>query len=150
MVNKTPIRLSMMKFSLITSFKFSDGANQELVKTVLEKNRLRDKYFEGYHTITFNVFKELLALFARTKKPLKHINDDRLHLALVLFVVGVMKAQDYNRGIDINLLAVANNIELFYNCGRGVQAYLWMLDFFKKMNLKGKIEELKNKGGKKR
>ena len=96
MVNKTPIRLSMMKFSLITSFKFSDGANQELVKTVLEKNRLRDKYFEGYHTITFNVFKELLALFARTKKPLKHINDDRLHLALVLLVVGVMKAQYYN------------------------------------------------------
>ena len=96
MVNKTPIRLSMTEFSLITGLKFLGVTYQELVKITLEKNRLRDKYFEGYHTITFNVFKELLALFARTKKPLKHINDDRLHLALVLLVVGVMKAQYYN------------------------------------------------------
>ena len=106
-----------MKFSLITGLKFSGIANQELVKTELEKNRLRDKYFEGHHTITVNTLKELLLSLAPTKKPLEDINDDRVKVALVLFVVGVVKAQDYNQGIDINLLAMADNIELFDSCG---------------------------------
>ena len=52
MVNKTPIRLSMTEFALITGLKFLGVTYQELVKITLEKNRLRDKYFEGHHTIT--------------------------------------------------------------------------------------------------
>ena len=149
-VNKTPMRLSMTEFSLITGLKFSGGANQELVKTALEKNRLKDKYFEGHHTITVSALKELLPSLVPTKNPPEDINDDRVKLALVLFVVGVVKAQDYNRGIDINLLAMADNIELFDSCDWGTQAYLWMLNSFKKLDLKSKIEKLNNKGGKKR
>ena len=150
MVNKRPMRLSMTEFSLITGLKFSGCANQELVKTALQKNRLRDKYFESHLTITVNALKELLSSFAPTKKPPEDINDNRLKLALVLFVVGIVKAQDFNRGIDINLLAMADNIELFDSCDWGAQAYLWMLNSFKILDLKSKIEELNNKGGKKR
>ena len=96
------------------------------------------------------MLKELLSSLVPTKKPPEDISCDGVKLALVLFVVGLVNAQDYNRGIDINLLVMADNIKLFDSCDWGAQAYLWMLNSFKILDLKSKIEELNNKGGKKR
>lgn len=97
-----------MEFPLITGSNFQVvqwGDDENSIKEI----RLKHKYFKDYHAIIVNDLKELLLSLA----PKVDINDDRLNIALVLFVAGVLKAQDYNRGINIKLLAIHDNINLF-------------------------------------
>ena len=50
------------------------------------------------------------------ENPSEDINNNEVKLALILFVCRCSeKAQYYNRGININLLAIVEDIKLFDN-----------------------------------
>ena len=143
LVNGIPIRFSMTEFSLITGLDCSTGLDEETLKNASIGHRLCYKYFSGSTNIYVHDLKKL--------ETLEHPEDiglDKVRIALVLFLMGVLMGLEYSTAIRSDLLGLVENICLFEECSWGVEVCKYTLGKMKK-DLRAKVNMLKNDKGKK-
>ncbi|GMN63954.1 hypothetical protein TIFTF001_033013 [Ficus carica] len=112
--------------------------DEESLNKAKENNRLRDKYFGGKNSISVNdLYEKLEAMSSR--------EDNKLKITLLLFLYGVLRAQDYRRPIDISHMAIVDDVDLFDNCDWGVQTYEYTLKSLRK-NIRDIADNMKENG----
>lgn len=138
LVNGTPMRFSMEEYALITGLNFAPGPDKWRLDMARNNNRLRDKYFGVNKRISVHDLKKKLADMGPWE------DDDKLKIALILFLVGVLRAQRYKSSIDIGLMGIVDDIDLFDSCDWGVKTYEYTLNSLRK-DIVDKADALKRK-----
>ncbi|CAA3018308.1 Hypothetical predicted protein [Olea europaea subsp. europaea] len=93
--------------SIVTGLHAGSFPEGDRYTKALEKRRLKEKYFKSLEKISCA---QLEKAFVRVSTPWA----DRYKLGLALIVEGVVTALDNNVGIDEDMLALVDDLELFF------------------------------------
>jgi hypothetical protein len=104
-------RFGLQEYALVTGLRCGVLPDDDRFHRVVEKTRLKDKYFKSSDKISCA---QLQNTCARSTTP----RADRYKLGLALIVEGIFKAPDNNVGIDVETLSLVDDLDIFF-------AYPW-------------------------
>ncbi|CAA3022847.1 Hypothetical predicted protein [Olea europaea subsp. europaea] len=102
------IRFRIQEYALVTGLRYGLLPDDNVMERVLEKMRLKDKYFKHVDKISCA---QLEKTFLRSSMP----PADQYKLGLALIIEGVFNALDNNVGIDMEILSIIDNLDLFFS-----------------------------------
>lgn len=103
----------MQEYALVTELRCGILLNDNAMDRVLEKRRLKDKYFKNMNKISCAQLEET---FLRLSTP----RADRYKLGLDLIIKGVFNASDNNVGIDMATSIVDDLDNLFLSLEKSI------------------------------
>ncbi|CAA2945550.1 Hypothetical predicted protein [Olea europaea subsp. europaea] len=104
-------RFGPQEYAIVTGLHAGSFSEGDRYTKALEKRRLKEKYFKSLEKISCAQLEKAF-LLASTPRA------DRYRLGLALIVEGVITALDNNVGIDEDMLAIVDDLKLFF-------AYPW-------------------------
>ncbi|CAA3032968.1 Hypothetical predicted protein, partial [Olea europaea subsp. europaea] len=104
-------RFGIQEYALVTGLRCSLLSDDNVMERVLDKMRLKDKYFKYVDKISCAQMEQT---FLQSSMP----RVNRYKLSLALIIEGVFNAPDNNVGIDIETLSIIDDLDLFFS-------YLW-------------------------
>ncbi|CAA3000338.1 Hypothetical predicted protein [Olea europaea subsp. europaea] len=96
-------RFGIQEYALVTGLRCGLLPDDNVMDRVLNKRRLKDKYFKHVDKISCA---QLEQTFLRSSTP----RTDRYKFGLALIIEGVFNAPDNNVGIDIETLSIVDNL----------------------------------------
>ncbi|CAA2970279.1 Hypothetical predicted protein [Olea europaea subsp. europaea] len=106
----------IQEYALVTGLRCGLLPDDNVMERVLDKRRLKDKYFKHVDKISYALLEQT---FLRLSMPLA----DRYNLDLALIIKGVFNAPDNNVGIDMETLSIVNDLDLFFSYPWGRISY---------------------------
>ncbi|CAA2996231.1 Hypothetical predicted protein [Olea europaea subsp. europaea] len=100
-------RFGIQVYALVTGLRCGLLSDDNVMDRVLDKRRLKDKYFKHVDKISYA---QLEQTFLRSSTP----RADRYKLSLALVIERIFNAPDNNVGIDMETLSIVNDLDLFF------------------------------------
>ncbi|CAA2954001.1 Hypothetical predicted protein [Olea europaea subsp. europaea] len=101
-------KFGIQEYALVTGLRCGLLSDDNVMERVLDKRRLKDKYFKHVDKI---LCAQLEQTFLRSSTP----RADRYKVGLVLIIEGVFNALDNNVGIDMEMLSIIDDLDLFFS-----------------------------------
>ncbi|XP_022843203.1 uncharacterized protein LOC111366736 [Olea europaea var. sylvestris] len=109
-------RFGIQEYALVTGLRCGLLPDDNVMDRVLDKRRLKDKYFKHVDKISCA---QLEQTFLRSSMP----RADWYKLDLALIIEGVFNAPDNNVGIDMETLLIVSDLDLFFSYPWGRISY---------------------------
>ncbi|CAA3028901.1 Hypothetical predicted protein [Olea europaea subsp. europaea] len=100
-------RFGIQEYALVTGLRCGLLLDDNVMERVLNKRRLKDKYFKHVDKISCA---QLEQTFLRSSTP----QADRYKLGLALIIEGVFNTPDNYVGIDMETLLIVDDLDLFF------------------------------------
>ncbi|CAA2957643.1 Hypothetical predicted protein [Olea europaea subsp. europaea] len=100
-------RFGIQEYTLVTRLRCGLLPDDNVMDRVLDKRRLKDKYFKHVDKISCA---QLVQTFLQSSTP----RADRCKLGLALIIKEVFNAPDNNVGIDMETLSIVGDLDLFF------------------------------------
>ncbi|KAL5549932.1 hypothetical protein UlMin_000108 [Ulmus minor] len=156
LVEGKPARFSLTKFAMVTGLHCSAIPKISTEQSLHLKNRLRDLYFEGRSQIKQDdLVRGFRSMFnegegdsgkkekRKKKKAAKRgqEREDRVKVALVYFLEGVLLSADAKKNISDFYLSMVDDLAMFNAYPWGSKVYNLMFDSLSSKNLVAKYKE---------
>ena len=146
-INGKPLRFSLMEYTLITGLKSSeypDWYNEQCKSTAF-----RERHFRGKKIITIEDIKQkLMAMAKQSQRKKGQRNNEKIKMALVLFVSSVLFNGDKpSTGIDQFIMGMVEDLDKFDKFPCGKLSYETLFKHLQK-SLKEKAQALIEQGEK--
>ncbi|CAA2960221.1 Hypothetical predicted protein [Olea europaea subsp. europaea] len=117
-------QFGLHEYAIVTGLYAESFSKGDRYTKALEKRRLKKKYFKSLEKISCA---QLEKAFLRASTP----QADRYKFGLALIVEGVITAPDNNVGIDEDMLAIMDDLELFFSYPWAKVGYRGLLKGFR-------------------
>ncbi|XP_022897651.1 uncharacterized protein LOC111411343 [Olea europaea var. sylvestris] len=118
-------RFGLQEYALVTGLMCGPLPDDAAMDRVLQKKRLKDKYFKSTERISCG---ELEKAFLRPSTP----RADRYKLGLALIIEGVFNASDSHVGIELLTLSIVDDLDMFYSYPWGRVSYIRLIRGFRR------------------